>query len=265
MARMRVEAVGAQDLDAGAPSTPARGRPIRSSAPDPRTAPRGRRPARKPLEGGVVSSTSVCIDPLPEPLPISDGRSRRQCAAACNRAASGSVFRQSRMLQSPTTDGWPERSKAPVLKTGRRASVSWVRIPPHPPPPGPRKKRRSLGRASEISSASHGGNTGRHLAGQPDPPVAQGTRGRENRKSREIFHKCSPIVTECDHARHILDPNMRLYISFLKSVDIESFSQQHCGCLSSETNHPVRIRHRLVQILELSQIWRSSGLIRANQ
>ncbi len=26
-----------------------------------------------------------------------------------------------------------ERSKAPVLKTGRRASASWVRIPPHPP------------------------------------------------------------------------------------------------------------------------------------
>ena len=24
--------------------------------------------------------------------------------------------------------------KAPVLKTGRRESVSWVRIPPHPPP-----------------------------------------------------------------------------------------------------------------------------------
>ena len=27
-----------------------------------------------------------------------------------------------------------ERLKAPVLKTGRRESVSWVRIPPHPPP-----------------------------------------------------------------------------------------------------------------------------------
>jgi hypothetical protein len=26
-----------------------------------------------------------------------------------------------------------ERLKAPVLKTGRRATVSWVRIPPHPP------------------------------------------------------------------------------------------------------------------------------------
>jgi hypothetical protein len=31
-------------------------------------------------------------------------------------------------------DGWvAERLKAPVLKTGRRESVSWVRIPPHPP------------------------------------------------------------------------------------------------------------------------------------
>jgi hypothetical protein len=31
-------------------------------------------------------------------------------------------------------DGWvAERFKAPVLKTGRRATVSWVRIPPHPP------------------------------------------------------------------------------------------------------------------------------------
>ena len=31
-------------------------------------------------------------------------------------------------------DGWvAEWLKAPVLKTGRRASVSWVRIPPHPP------------------------------------------------------------------------------------------------------------------------------------
>ncbi len=30
--------------------------------------------------------------------------------------------------------GWvPERLKGPVLKTGRRESVSWVRIPPHPP------------------------------------------------------------------------------------------------------------------------------------
>ena len=30
--------------------------------------------------------------------------------------------------------GWvAERSKAPVLKTGRGASPSWVRIPPHPP------------------------------------------------------------------------------------------------------------------------------------
>jgi hypothetical protein len=28
-----------------------------------------------------------------------------------------------------------ERLKAPVLKTGRRATVSWVRIPPHPPTP----------------------------------------------------------------------------------------------------------------------------------
>ena len=31
-------------------------------------------------------------------------------------------------------DGWvAEWLKAPVLKTGRRATVSWVRIPPHPP------------------------------------------------------------------------------------------------------------------------------------
>ncbi len=31
--------------------------------------------------------------------------------------------------------GWvAERLKAPVLKTGRRESASWVRIPPHPPP-----------------------------------------------------------------------------------------------------------------------------------
>ncbi len=30
--------------------------------------------------------------------------------------------------------GWvPEWLKGPVLKTGRRESVSWVRIPPHPP------------------------------------------------------------------------------------------------------------------------------------
>jgi hypothetical protein len=30
--------------------------------------------------------------------------------------------------------GWVvERLKAPVLKTGRPARVSWVRIPPHPP------------------------------------------------------------------------------------------------------------------------------------
>src|SRR5947209_10581197 len=30
--------------------------------------------------------------------------------------------------------GWvAERLKAPVLKTGRGASLSWVRIPPHPP------------------------------------------------------------------------------------------------------------------------------------
>ena len=30
--------------------------------------------------------------------------------------------------------GWvAEWLKAPVLKTGRRASVSWVQIPPHPP------------------------------------------------------------------------------------------------------------------------------------
>lgn len=31
--------------------------------------------------------------------------------------------------------GWvAERLKAPVLKTGRPARASWVRIPPHPPP-----------------------------------------------------------------------------------------------------------------------------------
>jgi hypothetical protein len=31
-------------------------------------------------------------------------------------------------------DGWvAERLKAPVLKTGKRESASWVRIPPHPP------------------------------------------------------------------------------------------------------------------------------------
>src|ERR1700759_511422 len=34
--------------------------------------------------------------------------------------------------------GWvAEWFKAPVLKTGRGATLSWVRIPPHPPPRRP--------------------------------------------------------------------------------------------------------------------------------
>jgi hypothetical protein len=44
--------------------------------------------------------------------------------------------RLSSPLQSAylSLNGWvAERLKAPVLKTGRRATVSWVRIPPHPP------------------------------------------------------------------------------------------------------------------------------------
>ena len=37
-----------------------------------------------------------------------------------------------------TVKGWvAERFKAPVLKTGGRASAPGVRIPPHPPPPPP--------------------------------------------------------------------------------------------------------------------------------
>jgi putative endonuclease len=68
--------------------------------------------------------------------------------------------------------GWVvERLKAPVLKTGRLARVSWVRIPPHPPPFGLRvaghptaniaspkgvgclpKLRRSVGRLSQSVS-----------------------------------------------------------------------------------------------------------------
>ena len=39
-----------------------------------------------------------------------------------------------RKFRSSTENGWvAERLKAPVLKTGRPARVSWVRIPPHPP------------------------------------------------------------------------------------------------------------------------------------
>jgi hypothetical protein len=48
--------------------------------------------------------------------------------------------------------GWvAERLKAPVLKTGRPARVSWVRIPPHPP--GFAAQRRSLPRRSAPREA----------------------------------------------------------------------------------------------------------------
>src|SRR6266567_8149360 len=47
------------------------------------------------------------------------------------RAASGGG-----VAQTPAGNGWvAEWLKAPVLKTGRGASPSWVRIPPHPPTP----------------------------------------------------------------------------------------------------------------------------------
>ena len=45
------------------------------------------------------------------------------------------LCRQTNVCPLPVVpDGWvAEWLKAPVLKTGRRATVSWVRIPPHPP------------------------------------------------------------------------------------------------------------------------------------
>ena len=68
------------------------------------------------------------------------------------------------------------------------------------------KKRRSLGRASETGSASHGGNTGRHLAEQPDPPVAQGTRGREKPQIQgQYFTNACQLSPQCDHVRHDLE------------------------------------------------------------
>ena len=61
------------------------------------------------------------------------------------------------------------------------------------------KKLRSLGRASELSSASHRGKTGRHLAGQPDPPVAQGTCGREKPQIRVEYSTIAcRLLPECD-------------------------------------------------------------------
>ena len=53
------------------------------------------------------------------------------------RASSGETNPAQPVLcrdQNRQQSGWvAERLKAPVLKTGRGASSSWVRIPPHPP------------------------------------------------------------------------------------------------------------------------------------
>jgi hypothetical protein len=55
-------------------------------------------------------------------------------ASGTNSVASGFCRECSQLKLLNYFDGWvAEWLKAPVLKTGRRASVSRVRIPPHPP------------------------------------------------------------------------------------------------------------------------------------
>ena len=62
-------------------------------------------------------------------LAYAEGRRRRGYGTRRHRGSS----------QAPPDSGYcchgwvAERLKAPVLKTGRRESASWVRIPPHPP------------------------------------------------------------------------------------------------------------------------------------
>src|SRR5205085_3363873 len=56
------------------------------------------------------------------------GRSPRASKRPASRERATPLFPE------PAGNGWvAERLKAPVLKTGRGASPSWVRIPPHPP------------------------------------------------------------------------------------------------------------------------------------
>src|SRR5258708_10339684 len=61
----------------------------------------------------------------------------------------GRIRRRSSAIQS---GGVAERLKAPVLKTGRDESPSWVRIPP-PPHPSPRCREVSRG-VSEIAACA---------------------------------------------------------------------------------------------------------------
>lgn len=75
--------------------------------------------ARRGLQGksaGIIRAELVFLPPrYPEPC-----AERLHFAGQMRKEFRGSVA---------------ERSKAPVLKTGRRGSVSWVRIPPGPPSP----------------------------------------------------------------------------------------------------------------------------------
>ncbi len=77
--------------------------------------------------------------------------------------------------------GWvAERLKAPVLKTGRRETVSWVRIPPHPPEylfPS-RLLPSVLGRTGRASSYA-GPTTSRFPLTKPEEDRLLG-RGRAN-------------------------------------------------------------------------------------
>ena len=76
--------------------------------------------------------------------------------------------------------GWvAERLKAPVLKTGRGASPSWVRIPPHPPVSVPTMACKFWSRTIIIGKTS----TRRCLV-SASPPIAR----RLHRRVRQLRH-----------------------------------------------------------------------------
>ena len=96
--------------------------------PLPRTARRAL--SRADLICTLQEGAAKLLDPTPRPHLIGRPAANRLAMEPCpiSIVTFGGPGRRSR---SP---GWvAERLKAPVLKTGRGASSSWVRIPPHPP------------------------------------------------------------------------------------------------------------------------------------
>src|SRR6266567_3930466 len=96
------------------------------------------------------------------------------------RAASGGG-----VAQTPAGNGWvAEWLKAPVLKTGRGASPSWVRIPPHPPTP----LFRGVVIALPIACADN-------MRAQ-EPTLQKGGRGSRRPKTKqrkgEVHDTCPP-------------------------------------------------------------------------